>query len=268
MLRRRRPEVPDVLLAPGRPRWREHLAPAVVILGGVLVVVLVGVAALVSRSGRHPENDPVAGAAAEPTLDQVPIPLPSPSLSTSPAPINAITVEQGTVPDSVDLSDEGKVDWVHWGEEGVYSLERDAGGNFAILEGTPDAPRRRHTVSPERFRWSGGTPAAGSGGATSGIRTCGAGNGFTLSAPATPQPRKLRLYLGVLNGQGLLRLKLTTGGKTVTSRLDQRGSSLRTAKYTVSYRATGPGKISIEWITEKSFDDDCGGVALEAATLF
>jgi hypothetical protein len=272
LLRRRRIEVPDVLLKPGRPWWREHLGPAVVILVGVLVVVLVGVAALVSRSSGHPDAAPVVGSVADPTVEQVPIPLPSPSISTSPAPINAITIEQGKVPDTVDLSDEGTIDWVHWGEDGTYSLERDAKGGFAILEGTPSAPRQRHTLSPERFTWTGGTPAAGNDGATSGVRTCGAGNGFTLTAPATTEPRKLRLYLGISGGQGLLKLKLTTGelvtgGQTVTDRLTGPDSSMTTARYSISYRATRPGKISIEWITEKATGSGCGGVALEAASL-
>lgn len=256
-----------MLLKPGRPFWKEHLGPGVVILAGVLVVLLVGLIAGLSRSGRPAESDPLAGAVTDPTLEQVPIPLPSPSVSVSPEPVNAITIEQGSVANTVDLSDEGRIDWVHWGEDGTYSMERDADGGFAILEGTPDAPRQRHTLSPERYRWSGGTPAAGNDGTTSGIRTCGAGNGFTLTAPATPEPRKLRLYLGVAGGQGLLTMKLTTGGTAVTSRLAGRGDALTTARYTVSYRATKPGKISIEWITEKSFDEDCGGVALEAATL-
>ncbi len=53
----------------------------------------------------------------------------------------------------------------------------------------------------------------------------------------------------------------------MTDRILQKDSSMTTARYSISYRATRPGKISIEWITEKSFDADCGGVALEAASL-
>lgn len=261
-----------MLLKPGRTQWREHLGPAVVILVGVLIVVLVGVAAMVSRESGHPEADPAVGAVTDPTLEQVPIPLPSPSISTSPAPINAITIEKGSVPDTVDLSGEGKIDWVHWGEDGTYSLERDAKGGFAILEGTPSAPRQRHTLSPENFTWTGGTPAASDDGTDSGVRTCGAGNGFTLTAPATTEPRKLRLYLGVSGARGLLKLKLTTGElitgePELTDRITENDSTMTTARYTISYRATKPGKISVEWITEKSFDSDCGGVALQAATL-
>ncbi|KUL27450.1 MULTISPECIES: hypothetical protein [Actinoplanes] len=256
-----------MLLKPGMPRWREHLGPAVVILIGVLVVVAVGLIIKANRPDGKPDTAQVIGAVTEPPVDQVPIPLPSPSVSTSPAPVNSIVIESGPVPDRVDLDDEGTIDWVHWGELGPYSLERSAKGGFAILEGTPSAPRQRHTLSPQRFTWTGGTPAAGNSGATSGIRTCGADNGFTLSAPATTDLHTLRLYLGASGAQGLLTLKLTTGGTTVTTRLTQRGTSLATKQYTVDYRATGPGKISIEWITEKSFDTDCGGVALQAATL-
>ena len=112
------------------------------------------------------------------------------------------------------------------------------------------------------------TPAAGNSGTTSGVRTCGEGNGFRLSAPATTNPMRLRLYLGVSGATGLLKLKLSSGGKTVTTEMTQRGSSLETAKYTIDYQATKAGKISIEWITDESFAADCGGVALQAATLF
>jgi hypothetical protein len=268
-LRRRRPEVPDVLLQSGKPRWREHLGPAVVILVGVLVVVAVGLVLRAARSAEPvAEPDPVVGEVTDPGLAQMPIPLPSPSISTSPAPINSIVFEEGGVADSVDLADEGKIDWVHWGEEGPYAMERSAKGDFAILEGTPAAPRERHTLSPQRFRWSGGTPAAGNTGTNSGIRTCGAGNGFTLTAPARTERTTLRLYLGVAGAKGRLKLKLSTGGEAVTTVLTHRGDDLETVKYTINYRATGPGKISIEWITEESFDADCGGVALQAATLF
>ncbi|WP_189331639.1 hypothetical protein [Actinoplanes ianthinogenes] len=257
-----------MLLEPGEPRWRDHLGPAVVILVGVLVVVAVGLVVRASRSDGPARPAPAVAEVTDPPLEQLPIPLPSPSISTSPDPVNSIVVEEGEVPDTVDLADEGTIDWVHWGEAGTYSLERSAKGGFAILEGTPDAPRERHTLSPQRFRWSGGTPEPRNSGTTSGVRTCGEGNGFTLSAPATTNPMRLRLYLGVSGARGRLKLKLSSGGETVTSEMVQRGRSLQTAKYTIGYQATKPGKLSIEWITDESFDADCGGVALQAATLF
>jgi hypothetical protein len=255
------------LLDPGRWRqWREHLEPAAVILAGVIAVVTVGVV-VHSQVTRDDEPAAAAPATAPPATEQVPIPLPSVSPTPSMTPIDSIVVERVPVESTVDLAAEGTVDWVHWGEQGRFSLERDRGGDFAILEGTPGEPRRRHTASPERFAWEGGEPMAASGGVSSGIRTCGAGKGFTLTAPATTGSNTLKLYVGAINARGSLRLQLSTGGKAYTDAFESRGESMATTTYVVSYRASGTGKISIKWITDAAFDEDCGGVALQAATL-
>ncbi|MEU4622662.1 hypothetical protein AB0G04_22175 [Actinoplanes sp. NPDC023801] len=255
------------LLDPGRRRqWRQHVEPAAVILAGVLAATTVGV--IIHSRATH--GDPPAAAAptvAAPTAEQVPIPLPSATPTPSMTPIDSIVVERVPVAATVDLDAEGTVDWVHWGEQGRFSLERDRGGDFTILEGTPGESRQRHTASPERFTWTGGEPMAASSGVTSGIRTCGAGNGFTLSAPATTGSHTLKLYVGVIEARGSLRLRLSTGGEAYIDHFEGRGDSMATTAYVVSYRASGTGKISIKWITDAAFDEDCGGVALQAATL-
>ncbi|MEU4420493.1 hypothetical protein AB0F81_07680 [Actinoplanes sp. NPDC024001] len=255
-----------MLLEKGWRRWQEHFATAGVILLGVLAVLSFGLVVRARSADRAAPAATTPGPA-EPTAAQVPIPLPSPSPSVSIRLLNSITVERVPVGDTVNLAAEGEADWVHWGEQGEYSLERKANGNFAILEDTPDAPRARLDDSPQRYRWTGGSPMARATGVTSGVRTCGVGKGFTLSAPAGAQSRTLLLYLGVSSGEGRLRLRLSTGGKAWTDRWAQRGSQLSTAVYTVHYGATATGKISVEWITEESFDDDCGGVVLLAAAL-
>src|SRR4030095_13779257 len=155
-----------------------------------------------------------------PPSDQGVIPLPSPS-STSPSPTAARTkppsrrtrppapdhhldVDRAAVPSLVDLSGEGQLDWVHWGEQGTFSLERASGGDFRILEGAPTAPRQRHAFSPQRFRWSGGSPVASSAATRVGIHTCGEDNGFDLTVPAGRSERTLRLYVGALASRGRL----------------------------------------------------------------
>ena len=40
-----------------------------------------------------------------------------------------------------------------------------------------------------------------------------------------------------------------------------------TSSFTVTYRAPKNGKLNLKWVTEEAFSSDCGGVALEAATL-
>jgi hypothetical protein len=274
------------MLEPPRRRLAEFAMPAVVILTGVLVVVAFGF--IISRAVNHDDKTaapvfppPILATGLAPT-DQGVIPLPSPSAPDSPTPSlsatttkpparkadpNSIKLVRSGVPSTVNLSSEGSRDWVHWGEQSTFSLERDKDGNFAILEGAPTAPRFQDTLSPQKFSWSGGSPVDKSGGTQTGIHTCGQGNGFTLSAPATTENRTLRLYIGVLAARGKLTAKLSTGGSATTATFEDKDNSLSTAVFTVTYRAPKDGKLNLNWVTDASFNSDCGGVALEAATL-
>ena len=263
--------------------------PASVILAGVLLVV--AFAFFVNRAMRDDEADdaiplpqpPALGELTVPPSDQGVIPLPSPSSSSPspsatrttppsrrtrpPAPDHHLDVDRAAVPSLVDLSGEGRLDWVHWGEQGTFSLERASGGDFKILEGAPTAPRQRHSFSPQRFRWSGGSPVASSDGTRVGIHTCGEDNGFDLTVPAGRSERTLRLYVGALASRGRLTARLSTGGESRSGTLEQRDDLLSTAVFVVTYRAPRDGTLRLSWNTEESFSSDCGGVALQAATL-
>lgn len=293
---RRGAAVPPALLEPARRRRAEFAMPAAVILAGVLVVVAFGF--IISHAFGH-DDDTVAPAAPPPILstglaptDQAVIPLPSatrpespaPPTSTAPSPratskpparkappppdVGSISVARAGVPGTVDLSAEGRRDWVHWGQQSTFSLERDKAGNFAILEGSPIAPRFQHSSSPQRFTWSGGSPVDSSDGTQTGIKTCGQGNGFTISAPATTDTRTLRLYTGVQAARGKLTARLSTGaGVSATATLEDKDNTLSTAVFVVTYRAPRNGTLNLTWVTDASFSNDCGGVALQAATL-
>lgn len=272
--------------------WNEIYSSASVILAGVIVVV--GFAFIASKaadsSGEDPLPDPpptaaLGGAIPSPSAGLIPLESPTPSPTTSspspsPSPSRtttrpttrppdqgAISIAAGAVPPLVDLSAEGSRDWVHWGEESTFSLERDRDGGFAILEGTPSAPRFRHALSPQRFAWTGGDPVDNSDGTPTGVRTCGAGNAFTLSAPAGTQTRVLRLYLGVVAARGRLEASLTAGSATRTATIEQRAGDFRSVVYTLTYRAPKNARISLKWVTLEAFGNGCGGVALDAATL-
>jgi hypothetical protein len=281
--------VPAALLqSPSTRRLGEFLMPASVILAGVLLVVAFGYL-IVNRSERREPTAASMPVPAPPALGSVPlaptdqavIPLPSPtSSSPSPSPtpskpptsrppaaVNQIGIARAAVPDRVNLSAEGTRDWVHWGQRGTFALERDADGDFQILEGAPTAPRHRHDLSPQTFSWTGGNPVSETRDTTTGIRTCGEDNGFRLTVPATKASRTLRVYVGAVAARGRFEAKLSTGGGTRSATFEQRDDSMATAVFVVSYRGTRDGTLSLNWVTENSFDDDCGGVALQAATL-
>jgi hypothetical protein len=276
-----------------RRGWNEIASSAAVILAGVIVVV--GFGFIASRAIHAHNDNPLPAPPPTVALGGVTLPSASPGLiplgtptpstttvtpsitpppppatsrtTTKPADNGAIAIATGGVPGVVDLTAEGARDWVHWGEEGTFSLERDKNGGFAILEGTPSAPRFRHALSPSQFRWTGGDPVDHSEGTTTGIRTCGAGNGFTISAPAATSNRTLRLYIAVLAAKGTLSARLSAGSATASATLEQRDGTFRPAVFTLTYRAPKAAKINLSWTTTQAFGDGCGGVALEAATL-
>jgi len=286
---RRAAAVPSALMQDNgwQRRFTEFLMPASVILAGVLLVVAFGF--IINRAMRDDDSSgaiplpqpPALGDVTLAPTDQNVIPLPSasaaestkppttpPAKKTKPPADHVVDVSRQGVPSVVDLSAEGRRDWVHWGQEGTFSLERAAGGDFQILEGAPTAPRFRHALSPQRFKWQGGAPVNSSDGTTTGIRTCDKGNGFTISAPAAKSSRVLRLYVGVFAARGRLEAKLSTGGSTEVGKLEQRENSLATAVFVVTYRAPRDGTLKLNWVTEEIFGgEQCRGVALEAATF-
>lgn len=249
-----KPPALGVPLPPAADQW------AVPIPDSSVSLALSPTASPTASPGARPSSAPPS-----PTAPAVPPPKET-SAATSPAPRDTLAIARDDVPQQVDLSAEGGRDWVHWGQQGTFSLERRKDGGFAILEGTPAAPRFRHGLSPERFSWQGGAPVERSTGTPTGIRTCDEGNGFALTAPVDKGTRTLRLYVGVLEARGRLDARLP-GGATARATLQSRESSLETAVFTVTYRTDRSGTLALSWVTERSFDDDCGGVALQAATL-
>jgi hypothetical protein len=275
--------------------WNEVYSSATVILAGVVLVIGFGFVASralnnASDSDRLPdpppaaalpgaggfsaspapipiEPDPSASGPASPSPPASPTGSPSARPTTRPPDPGAIAITTAGVPDLVDLSAEGTRDWVHWGADGTFSLERDQDGGFDILEGTPSAPRFRHAFSEQRFAWTGGDPVATSDGTPTGIRTCGAGNAFTISAPASTTARTLRLYVGVIDAKGELSASLAAGSAKAARSVQQRDGTFRTLVYTVTYRAPAATRINFKWNTVQAFGDGCGGVALQAATL-
>ncbi|WP_240670361.1 hypothetical protein [Actinoplanes solisilvae] len=270
-----------VELAEDGQQWNETLSSAAVILAGVIFVVGFGFVAargFGSEPAAAPPPDPPAPALGDlrlPTTDsQALIPLGSPSASPSvtkvasapPPDHDFVSITRATPPSVVNLSSEGDSDWVHWGLGGTFALERDS-GEFRILEGAPTAPRQQHSLSGTKFRWTGGFPVSTSDGTATGIRTCGQGNGFTLSAPAGTTPRVLKLYAGVVAGRGKLTARLTTGKSTGTTVFEQRGETLKSTVLSVAYQAPRSGQLRLTWTTDAAYGKGCSGVTLEAATL-
>jgi hypothetical protein len=177
-----------------------------------------------------------------------------------------LTVTPAGVPNVVDLSTEGTVDWIHWGLRDSRSVDRKRGGSGGIVEPDGQSPRGAYANNPQTFTWRDGDPTRTSSRTPTGVYACGTGNGFTLAVPAGAQARTLRLYAGVWRARGKLVLSLPAEGVTATASVEN-GGAIQTAQFTITFRAPKGGSLQVRWATEQTFDRSCGNVNMQAVTL-
>ncbi|WP_433794590.1 hypothetical protein [Actinoplanes sp. CA-252034] len=198
--------------------------------------------------------------ASVPVADQDPPASPSRS---SAAPVTpTVSVTAAPVPAVVDLSAEGRQDWAHWGLADATSLNRRRGaGAIEDLGGTP---RGRYDNNPQRFTWTGGSPAGTATGTPTGVYSCGQGATMSLRAPAGPSVRTLRVYAGVWMAAG--RLTVSVPGATATRTLENR-DGISTNRFEIRYRAPAGAEVTVTWTATASYHPSCGNIDLQAATL-
>jgi hypothetical protein len=175
-----------------------------------------------------------------------------------------LTLATTAVPAVVNLSAEGSLDWVHWGLTNAGSLNRKSGGSGAIRD-AGGTSRGRYDTNPQRFSWTGGTPAGSASGTPTGVYTCGTGGNFAIQVSASPTTRTLHLYAGAWLARGRLTARL--GAETVTGSVTDRDASTTTARFVIRFRAAAGANLSITWTTAESFNSSCGNVDIQAATL-
>jgi hypothetical protein len=134
---------------------------------------------------------------------------------------------------SVDLTVEGTLDWAQWGSSAVSDYTHKLGVVSQLLDFKPtgSVAAQRYLAGPSTFTWSDGTPNA-SGSTSNGLTWQGIGEGFQLVVPVTGEARRLRLYVGVVAGTGVL--KAAFSDTRVKTPLLQRISSDQAASQVVS----------------------------------
>ena len=168
-------------------------------------------------------------------------------------------------PGEVVLSSVGSMDWVHWGLSSPGSVNRRAGAGTTIGTMVPvgNAPGRFQSNARVDFRWSAGTPVA-SASTGAGLYFSGIGSGASLTAPAGPEPRVLKLYLGGWRAQGQLQVSLSDGSAPdyQVSMENQNGVFDRVV--TLAYSAASTGQaLEVRYV----MTGGTGNVTLSAAAL-
>ncbi|WP_331461257.1 hypothetical protein [Micromonospora tarapacensis] len=224
-----------------------------------------GLPAVVGRPSL-PSNQPTGQAV--PGLrprERSPSPSPTPASPSPPAVPVSVSVSRVDIPATVDLTESGERDWVHWGLGGDRATVRKRDGSAEIRDLGGRGERRGWDGNQEMFRWRDGAPVRSVDATPDGVYTCGVDSGFTLAVTTDGRYRTATVYLGVWMARGRLEARLT-GGPSRTLRLEERHTS-RSAGATIRFRAPEGGRLLLTWTVEESFTRHCGNVGLQAVAL-
>ena len=214
------------------------------------------------------------------------------TLQSSSSPTLQATVN--VAPSSVDLSAEGRLDWIHWGylesdqsstaqfighpvrvdcQTNTHCMNRKQNGNAQISDfttvgsfDTSKLPYRLYVRDiPTHFSWSDGSPVSSVADARTQVYIAGVGNGYQIQIPADQTIHTFRLYIGIWNSkvQYTASLSDVSAPDYINTSLAANSS---TYVFTFTYRAASPNQKLLVTLTILA---DYGGAnsSLSAATL-
>ncbi len=183
-------------------------------------------------------------------------------------------------PGQADLTAEGTMDWVHWGQGGKEAINRKAsGGNkISVLADIGTGYRDATVGEGMSVRWSDGSPTAHVDDSHAGLWLNGVGHGYHFTAPAGTEEHVLRVYVGGIEGAGCtLTAHLSDGSApdyvspTFNGNLSNPWSPVPggfSGVYTLRYRAATPGQtLTVTWTLATEPNRFLGQARLQAATL-
>jgi hypothetical protein len=191
-------------------------------------------------------------------------------------------VPEGSV---VDLTAEGKVDWVHWGLYTDSSLNRKSDVAPRISDLIPVYDFFDTNASTSIFRyednlngysWSDGFPAVAATNTPTGVWAYGwpppgRGSGFEISVPADTPEKILSVYVGSFAAEGLFETFLSDGSAPAYT--NRWGGNLGNGPgrvYSIRYSANSAGqRLVVRWtlVNPRGIGGGAANVTLQAATL-
>lgn len=177
---------------------------------------------------------------------------------------------------NINLTAEGKLDWVHWGLGSAWTTERKYGVAQQLTNAflAPwdkyfnfyDGPFQ-FTSGADMFTWSDGAPVQIVTNTPAGVCIYGdkfSGSnptGFQIQCPADTTLKQLRIYVGTSGVQGILSASLNGATTYSDSSL---GGGPSNGVYTINFQAGSAGQMLAVTFTSA---DISGYLVLQAATL-
>ena len=200
-------------------------------------------------------------------------------VSASPLCAATLSVTFSEVPEGsvVDLTSEGRIDWVHWGLHTESTLNRKAGVTPLIADfERQDASNGfsyiyQYADNFNGYTWDDGVPETSVTNTPTGVWAYGTpliGSGFLFTVPADPTPRTLKVYVGVYAGVG--RIEVSLSDTNAPTYVNATLTNIRNGPgrvYTIDYAADSPGQtVIVRWILS-SPREATANVTLQAAAL-
>jgi hypothetical protein len=162
---------------------------------------------------------------------------------------------------TANLTTEGGLDWVHWGDT---ALNRKSGvtaqiSTYSVVGAGTVA---NYANDPRGISWSDGAPTATVTGDIKGIYIPGAGNGFSLTVPASTTTRVLTVHVGGWNSGGTLTASLADGSApNYVSTTTATNQTQYDENYTLTFTAGSTTTLTVTWVMSSG----TGNVTLNGA---
>ena len=171
----------------------------------------------------------------------------------------------------VNLTQQGGLDWAHWGLSSPASFNHRSGvaqqiSNYSMVGGNGAGTYGDHRFA---FSWTDGTPTA-SATTTTGLYVNGSpGNGFRITVPADTTTRVVRVYVGVWYAHGRMEAQLSDNSAPVyVDRSVNNNGGSTDGLHTIRYRAASAGQtLTITYTMQSTYYSPYGNVTMQAATL-
>lgn len=185
-----------------------------------------------------------------------------------------IHVTSATTGPMVNLTQEGTIDWAHWGYSLASDFDRKATGNDLIsnymLINTLSAVQYGDGLVG--YKWNDGQSGLGqransSGPSATGVYITGIGNGAKITVPAASMPGHVRFYVGGFKSTGQIKIELSDG--SAPAYLDHSYGNVNdrfNAVYDVVYQA-GSANQTLQLAWTMLAGDNFGNVTVQSATL-
>jgi hypothetical protein len=174
-------------------------------------------------------------------------------------------------PAAVNLSTEGRIDWIHWAAATKNSVDHRSGVTQLIPDVTiiGSGQPARYSDNYSGFSWTNGTPTTSASATHTGLFMSGLSNGFRIVVAADPRPKRLNIYAGVYGARGRFEATLSDSGAAPFIN-DQLVGVFANAYglYIVDFASGSSNQtLTVRYIAEAINDVSFGNVTWQAAVL-